>query len=205
MPRIRVFLFCLLPLLAAPVFLAAQAPAPAVHSAYGEKLHFSGVHNAGSVDGHLYRGGQPTSEGLDQLKQLGVATIVDLRGERSGVRDWERQQAEQRGMRFISIPVSGWHPPSDEQVAQFLSVLRDHPDEKVFVHCLYGDDRTGVFVATYRMAWNHWPPRQALDEMYFFGFHGLWHPAMKSFVRGFPEQLNDSPSLAAFRPSAAPK
>lgn len=192
-------------MLAAPVFLPAQAPALAVHSAYGEKLHLPGVHNAGSVNGRLYRGGQPTSEGLDQLKQLGVTTIVDLRGERSSVRDWEQQQAEQRGMRFISIPVSGWHPPSDEQVAQFLSVLRDHPNEKVFVPCLYGDDRTRIFVATYRMASDHWPAQQALNEMYFFSFHGLWHPAMKSFVRGFPAQLNDSPSLAAFRLSAAPK
>jgi len=39
--------------------------------------------------------------------------------------------------------------------------------EKVFVHCRFGDDRTGVFVAAYRMAFDGWPAQQAMEEMYF--------------------------------------
>ena len=57
--------------------------------------------------------------------------------------------------------------------------------------------RTGVFVAAYRMAVNKWPAEQAMGEMYFFGFNGFWHPAMKDFVRKFPEHLQSSPALAA--------
>jgi len=38
-----------------------------------------------------------------------------------------------------------------------------------------------------------------VKEMYFFGFNGFWHPAMKSFVRDFPTRLNSAPALAPLR------
>jgi len=72
---------------------------------------------------------------MPELKKLGVTTIVDLRGEDPGTRDRERQQAEALGLRFVNIPVSGWEPPSNEQVAQFLSLFRGDRKEKIFVHC----------------------------------------------------------------------
>jgi len=85
--------------------------------------------------------------------------------------------------------VSGWAPPSEEQVAEFLELLRDNPKQKVFVHCHFGHDRTGVFVAAYRMAVDKWSAEQALGEMRFFGFNGFWHPSMKKFIRGFPAHM----------------
>jgi len=71
------------------------------------------------------------------------------------------------------------------------------------VHCRFGDDRTGVFVATYRMALEKWPAEQALKEMYFFGFNGFWHPSMKTFIREFPAHLNSTPALASLRPQSS--
>jgi len=172
---------------------------PSMRSAYGDKLKLPGLPNGGHVNDNLYRGAQPHPEGLRELKKLGVTTIVDLRGENPQLRDTERQQAETLGIRFLNIPVSGWAPPSNEQVAQFLSLFRDHPKERVFVHCRFGDDRTGVFVATYRMAYENWPAQQALNEMYFFGFNGFWHPSMKSFIRDFPARLKTAPALALYK------
>ena len=164
----------------------------------GERLKLPGVPNAGKINDSLFRGAQLRAEGFEQLKKLGITTIVDLRGEDPDKIKWERQQAESAGMRFVNIPVSGWSPPTNEQVAQFLSLFKNR-NEKIFVHCRFGDDRTGVFVATYRMALEKWSAEQAMKEMYFFGFNGFWHPAMKSFIRGFPARLNSSPSLASLR------
>ena len=93
--------------------------------------------------------------------------------------------------------IAGWSPPTDAQVAQFLSLFRDDPQQKVFVHCRFGDDRTGVFVATYRMAIDKWSAEQATREMYFFGFNGFWHPSMKEFIREFPDRLKSSPPLSS--------
>jgi protein tyrosine/serine phosphatase len=163
----------------------------------GQKLKLSGLPNAGKINDSLFRGAQPHTEGFEQLKSLGITTIVDLRGEDRALVEKERKLAESHGMRFVNIPVSGWSPPSNEQVAQFLSLFANHK-EKIFVHCRFGDDRTGVFVAAYRMAHDQWPPEQAVREMYFFGFNGFWHPAMKAYIRDFPEKLKTAPALSPF-------
>jgi tyrosine-protein phosphatase SIW14 len=172
---------------------SAQPPASAnVPPAHGEKLHIAGIHNAGKINDVLFRGAQPKENGLSELKKLGITTIVDLRGEDREKLDWERDASEALGMRFVHLPVSGWAPPTDEQVAQFLALFREDQHQKVFVHCRFGDDRTGVFVAAYRMAVDKWSPEQAMDEMYFFGFNGFWHPSMKQFIRQFPNHLHSA-------------
>jgi len=187
----------------------AQTPPPAsstpvLRSAYGEKLKLSGLPNGGKVNDALFRGAQPRAEGIKELKNLGVTTIVDLRGEDPDKMAWERRQAESLNIRFVSIPVSGWSPPTNDQVAAFLALFHNNAKEKIFVHCRFGDDRTGVFVATYRMAYEGWPAQQAMNEMYFFGFNGFWHPSMKTFIRDFPARLKTAPALAAFHPANAP-
>jgi tyrosine-protein phosphatase SIW14 len=187
-----------------PAWLSAQKQVQTsipsgMHSAYGEKLRIAGVPNSGKINDHLYRGAQPRDPGLLELKKLGITTIVDLRSEDPARISWEEKRAESLGIHFVHIPVSGWSPPTNEQVVQFLSIFRDSPQEKVFVHCLYGDDRTGVFVAVYRMALEKLPPEQALKEMYFFGFNGIWHPSMSAFVRDFPARLNTAPALVPFK------
>jgi tyrosine-protein phosphatase SIW14 len=177
-----------------------QPSAPSeMHSAYGEKLHIPGVPNSGKINDHLFRGAQPREPGLLELKKLGITTIVNLRGEDPEAFGWEEKKAESLGIRFVHIPVDGWSPPTNEQVAQFLSLFRDNALEKIFVHCRYGDDRTGVFVASYRMAFEKLPAEQALKEMYYFGFNGAWHPSMAAFVRDFPARLNTAPSLVTFK------
>ncbi len=142
-------------------------------------MHLAGIHNAGKINEVLYRGAQPKETGLAELKKLGVTTIVDLRGEDREKLDWERNAAATLGMHLF----------------------RDDPHKKVFVHCRFGDDRTGVLVATYRMAVDKWSPEQAMGEMYFFGFNGFWHPSMKKFIREFPAHLRSAPAVAPLAPA----
>src|SRR5260370_21147365 len=180
----------------------ASAPPAATTVAqptFGKKLYLKGIRNAGKICDVLYRGAQPKEVGVSELKILGITTIVDLRGEDREKIAWERNLAESLGMRFVHIPVSGWSPPTDEHVVQFFPLFLSERGQKVFVHCRFGDDRTGVFIATYRMALEKWSAEQAMKEMYFFGFNGFWHPAMKSFIRDFPARLNSSPALAPLR------
>ena len=195
----------ILSLFVAAVFLPAgvcaqnSAAAAANHVEHGDKLRAAGLPNFGKINDHLYRGAQPQESGLEELKKLGITTIVDLRGEdRSKIR-WEKKHSESLGVRFVHIPVSGWAPPTDAQVAQFLGIFRQNPLETVFVHCRLGDDRTGVFVAAYRMAFDKFLSDEALHEMYFFGFNGFWHPSMEAFIREFPKRLATDPPLAPFK------
>src|ERR1700738_2474465 len=172
-------------------------------SAYGEKLKIRGVPNPGKINDGLYRGAQPNEQGLAELKKLGITTIVDLRAEDRGKSEWERQQAEKLGMRFVHIPIAGFAAPTNEEVVQFLSLVRD-PQQKIFVHCLLGEDRTGVFVATYRMSVQKWPVTQALREMNTFGFNGFWDPAVRALVGDFPARLTSAPAFASWQNGKAP-
>ena len=169
------------------------------HAQLGEKIHFSGLPNLGKINEHLYRGAQPDERGLLELKKLGVTTIVDLRAEDRTRAVWEKRRSEKLGLHFVNIPVGGWSVPTDGQVAQFLMIFRQNPQQTVFVHCRFGDDRTGVFVAAYRVAFDKFLSDEAVHEMYVFGFNGFWHPSMRAFVYSFPSRLESSPALADFR------
>jgi len=191
-------LWIIVSIVAPEVFAQAQAPAT-IQSAYGEKIHIEGVPNAGKINEHLYRGAQPKPAAMAELKKLGVTTVVDLRREDNRAMDEERAQAEAQGLHFVNIPVGGFSSPTNAQVVQFLSLFRDHPDQTVFVHCHYGEDRTGVFVASYRMTMEHWPEQQAENEMKFFGFNRRWQRDMKEFVRDYPGRLTTAPELVNFQ------
>lgn len=177
---------------------ASAAPSSATPTATAQRLSVSGVHNAGKVTDSLYRGAQPAQKGFAELKRLGVTTVVNLRTGWQGSTA-ERKEVETLGLRYVNIPVGGWSPPSNAQVAQFLSLVKNSDGQKVFVHCHFGDDRTGVMIATYRIAVEHWTADQAVQEMRSFGFHYHWHSKMEAYVRSFPQALGKDPALAAFR------
>ncbi|MDP9339110.1 MAG: tyrosine-protein phosphatase [Acidobacteriota bacterium] len=222
MERVRLFLIAALIFSCAPPLRAqdnAQPMTPSVmSSAYGDKLKIRGVPNPGKISEWLYRGAQPNEQGLEELKKLGITTIVDLRAEDRSKSDWEKKEAERLGMHFVHIPIAGFAAPTNEEVVQFLSLVRSSTPQdggqpttlpngqpqKIFVHCLLGEDRTGVFIATYRMSVQRWPVEQAMREMNNFGFNGFWHPAMKAFVRDFPARLTSAPALAALQNPKSP-
>ena len=183
-------------------FLACAARhnrAPLPQPTIAQNVQIPGISDFGKVNDFLYRGGQPDQQGLEQLKKLGIDTIIDLRGERRSAMEKEHKAAASLGMRLVNIPGNGWSPPRDEQVAQFFSLIREQPRRRIFVHCWFGGDRSGVFIALYRIAFDGWTPEQALREMRAFHFKGFWHPAMKAYIRDFPARLARSPALAPFR------
>lgn len=51
----------------------------AVQKTWAERLEIAGVPNFHKVSEKLYRGGQPTAEGMQQLEKLGIKTIINLR------------------------------------------------------------------------------------------------------------------------------
>jgi tyrosine-protein phosphatase SIW14 len=159
----------------------ATRPTPKEIAA-AEKREVAGIKDFGTITEFMYRGAQPTTEGIDELKKLGIDTIVDLRGERRGLMKKERAHAEELGMRLVNIPGYGWASPKDEQVAEFFALVNEKPRRKIFVHCWLGGDRDGLFIAAYRIAFDGWTPEQALQEMRAFHFNEFWHPNMRTWV-----------------------
>lgn len=154
--------------------------------------------NFGEATTTLYRGGQPSKEGFRALAKMGVNIVVDLRGKRES----ERRIVTNLGMQYVPMP---WRCsfPRDKTFAQFLTLLRNNPGKKVFVHCRLGDDRTGMMIASYRMAEEGWSPKKAEKEMEKFGF-SLAHrrlicPGLSSYEEKFPHRFKTSPEFRALR------
>jgi protein tyrosine phosphatase (PTP) superfamily phosphohydrolase (DUF442 family) len=173
---------------------------PAVRlPAIAEKIYVPGISDFGKVNDFLYRGAQPKDDGVEELKKFGIDTIIDLRGELHGLIENERQRAESLGIRFINLPGSGWATPKDEEIVQFFALVRERPRRKIFIHCWLGGDRSGMFIAAYRIAFEGWSPEQSIQEMRSFHYLHFWHPNMARWVERFPDRLAESPELASFR------
>ena len=65
--------------------------------------------NFHKVDEKVYRGAQPTDAGFRKLANMGVRTIIDLRGPEHS-QSHEKQVVEAAGMRYVSIPMKGMTP-----------------------------------------------------------------------------------------------
>jgi tyrosine-protein phosphatase SIW14 len=128
----------------------------------------TGLPNFNKVDDHVYRGAQPTSEGFRNLANVGIKTVVDLRGSEHSEAA-EKKIVEADGMRYVSIPMRGMSTPTDKQISDALKLMNDPASGPVFVHCRRGADRTGAVIACYRISHDHWDTAKAQNEANNFG------------------------------------
>lgn len=137
---------------------------------WAQQLELPGVENLHKVSEFLYRGAQPTKEGMKQLKELGIKTIVNLRSFHS-----DRDEIGDTGLSYEHIYMKTWHA-EDKEVERFLKIVTDPNRTPVFVHCQRGADRTGTMCAIYRVAVQDWKKDEAIEEMIKggYGFYTRW-------------------------------
>lgn len=128
------------------------------------------IRNFRRVTPWLFRGGQPGTDGIKALTDLGIKTVISLRWGRSAV-EIERRYVEEAGMRFFNVRLNYWFLPSQETINQFFSLIDSEESRPIFVHCLHGADRTGLVIAMFRMTRQGWTVQEAYREMKMCGFH----------------------------------
>lgn len=135
------------------------------------------------INDQLYRGGQPKKDGFAELKRLGVATVIDLRGNDENASK-EKALVEAAGLRFIDVPLKNWGRPSNQDIDSIVAQINDPKNQPVFIHCKRGSDRTGTVIAVYRITQDGWTDKQANEEAKRFGF-GWWQVWMKDFINDY--------------------
>jgi len=173
---------------------ATKPALPNTQHAFAKMISVNGIPRFGEVSPQLYRGGQPSSEGLEFLAKMGVKIIINLR---PGEHPEEQTEAGKLGMQYISIPWQCYHP-NDAAIANFLNVLRENPDKRVFVHCELGSDRTGMSIAAYRMSVQGWSADEAMKEMQTYGFtksHHLTCRGLANYEQTFPDVFKSHPEF----------
>ena len=146
---------------------AAQKARPAE---WAVPLKVEGVPNLHRITPTVYRSAQPTLQGFKNLKQMGIQTVINLRGG-----DDDDRAAVEVGFRLESIPLSAAHIRHDSNV-RILRLLGQAERGPILVHCQHGADRTGMICALYRMVYQGWDRGKAIEEMRKggYGFHAIW-------------------------------
>lgn len=117
----------------------------------------------------IYRGGLPSRLGWGILKKKGVKTIIQLTYKRA-----RSLKSSLEGMDLCHFPIMPFGTLDEELLLSVLKVMTDVHLQPVFIHCFHGADRTGFFVALYRMVVEEWTAQEAISEMKRHGAH-FWH------------------------------
>jgi protein tyrosine phosphatase (PTP) superfamily phosphohydrolase (DUF442 family) len=148
----------------------ADEPVTSRPASWAQPIQLAGVPNLHRVTGELFRSAQPTAEGMQNLKRIGIKTVVNLRSFHS-----DRDEIGETGLGNEHIYMKAWHPEREE-IVRFLKIVTEPKRMPILVHCQHGADRTGGMCALYRIAVQGWTKEEAIREMAGggFGFHEIW-------------------------------
>jgi protein tyrosine/serine phosphatase len=113
----------------------------------------------------VYRSEQPDDDDLETLTDLGIKEILNLREYHSD------EDAEEKNFTVHYVPMAAGSV-TEQQLLTALTKIKNRK-APILIHCWHGSDRTGVTVAAYRVVFQNWSKKQALDEMMNgdYGYH----------------------------------
>lgn len=133
------------------------------------------------VEPGIYRGGQPDASGWIWLRQAGVSNVVKLNPMDEG----SDAPAAAMGMTIQYYPIDTLQQlitgPSADVVAAALRGITPG----TYIHCLHGEDRTGLVVGLYRLSEGTNAPA-AYQEMLRHGYH----PALRGLTKFWQSQTS---------------
>lgn len=157
---------------------AIAAPVP-VETAAEKKA--SALPNFAKVSDALYRSGQPTQAGMDQIRSSGIKTILKFNDNSPAESQW----ASDDGIEFVPMLMGTQQSPSYDQIDQALAVINDPSKQPVLVHCKLGHDRTGAVVAAYRVKVQGWSVDKAAAEALKFGYSDPHFQNITTYLQGY--------------------
>jgi len=108
-----------------------------------------------------YRSNHPTEKRFRQIADMGVKTILNLRGTHpTPYFRLETALCQELGMTLISHPMSASIAPSRDILLGLIAIFKDI-DHPFVMHCKSGADRTGLASAVYLMVIKGQPVAQA--------------------------------------------
>lgn len=149
-----------------------------------------GIHNFDTVkEVVLYRGAQPSQEGIETLKKRGVRTVVNLRDDPVS---WEKEAVEKAGMKYVFIPTVA-QKTDPGSIERFLKTMTDG-EKPVFVHCHVGRDRTGLNVAMYRIVEAGESREAAIRDLHDHGYQWVFFPGIEKYLKKFDARRYEAPT-----------
>ncbi|MBQ1925304.1 MAG: hypothetical protein II767_09180 [Proteobacteria bacterium] len=116
----------------------------------------------------FFVGAMPSEADLDEFYMLGIKTIISLHRLPPDV----QKKAQKLGIKTHSFPLR----TRLLNIEEIMDVMRNAPENSVYLHCLHGADRTGAVTAYWLYTERHINPFTALASVISpsdFHFRGL--------------------------------
>ena len=128
-------------------------------------------HNLHQIDNNMWRSNQPTPRRIKHAAQLGIRTIINLRGPRSdGGWRLEAEACVRHGLELVDFTVRSRAAP-DKQMLFDTKALFDRIEEPALLHCKSGADRAGLMSALYLLMQKNRPVAEASQQLSFRYLH----------------------------------
>ncbi len=135
--------------------------------------------------GKFYRSAQLSAGDLEEyVKQYGIRTVINLRGENPGEEWFQNEQAvaQRLGLEFVNIAMLPNKIPSRQNLNTLLMAFATLP-RPLLAHCQAGADRTGEASALYQMLYMNKSKKQALKMLTpHYGHFSFVLPAKRYFI-----------------------
>lgn len=109
----------------------------------------------------LYRGPSPSFKRMDELKAMGIKTIISVR---KNPTPKKVEYAKKIGLNFFHVKTSVFETPSRQSIQKFINLANDPKYQPIYACCVGGKDRTAFYVNAYQIALGK-DPEQALADM----------------------------------------
>ena len=119
--------------------------------------------NIKKVSFNIYRSNKPSKDDYVNLRGFRVINLQVMDGR-------EEVNARVFDCEYIHAPMSAIFPPTDKKVDRILDMMK-FSTGPILVHCLHGEDRTGLIVGLYRVLKENWSKEDAYKEMLENNFH----------------------------------
>jgi uncharacterized protein (TIGR01244 family) len=143
-----------------------------------------GVTNFARLETTIACAGATTPQAVAGLKQMGYASIINLReaSEAGANIDAEAAAAKTAGITFIHLPLNT-ASPNPAVVDTFLKAVTDAKNQPAFVHCASGNRAAAMWMIK-RMQIDKWDAERAGTEA---AALGLTNGALKTFAIQYAE------------------
>ena len=105
-------------------------------------------------DGVLYRSALLNPKNLNKvIDHYGIKTVVDLSAgydpKREALHQEEARICKGKEINWVNISMPAETPPTENQITQWLNLLKKPANHPILVHCTHGVVRTGMMVAIF--------------------------------------------------------
>lgn len=122
---------------------------------------------------NIITGGQPDKSVLEDLKQQGVKTIINLRAEQEMQDIDEASIAASLGMNYVHIPIAGPDDVTFDNASILHDAICEHEEQgKILIHCA-SSNRVGALLAIRAYHKLDQSPGEAMDLGLEAGLTGL--------------------------------